>query len=104
MLRDRVLPGAHVRRHRSPAQPERDRKTSHEDKARDAEFQRMMNKVALVTLWVEPKAHQIVKYTFDNVGFDFLPGAVAGARQRPQGDDDGGAAVSGCLAADDASR
>ena len=44
-----------------------------EDRARDAEFQRLMNKVALVTLWVEPKAHQIVKYTFDNVGFDFLP-------------------------------
>jgi hypothetical protein len=43
------------------------------DKARDAQFQRLMNKVALVTLWVEPKAHQIVKYTFDNVGFDFLP-------------------------------
>ena len=35
---------------------------------------RFANKVALVTLWVEPKAHQIVKYTFDNVGFDFLPG------------------------------
>ena len=46
---------------------------SDKDKARDAAFQRMMNKVALVTLWVEPKAHQIVKYTFDNVGFDFLP-------------------------------
>jgi hypothetical protein len=44
------------------------------DKARDLQFQRLMNKVALVTLWVEPKAHQIVKYTFDNVGFDFLPG------------------------------
>ena len=44
-----------------------------DDQARDAEFQRLMNKVALVTLWVEPKAHQIVKYTFDNVGFDFLP-------------------------------
>jgi hypothetical protein len=42
------------------------------DEARDAEFRRLMNKVALVTLWVEPKAHQIVKYTFDNVGFDFL--------------------------------
>ena len=42
--------------------------------APDAEFQRLMNKVALVTLWVEPKAHQIVKYTFDNVAFDFLPG------------------------------
>jgi hypothetical protein len=46
---------------------------STEEKARDAQFQRLMNKVALVTLWVEPKAHQIVKYTFDNVGFDFLP-------------------------------
>jgi hypothetical protein len=44
-----------------------------DDAARDKEFQRLMNKVALVTLWVEPKAHQIVKYTFDNVGFDFLP-------------------------------
>jgi hypothetical protein len=43
------------------------------DRARDAEFQRLMNKVALVTLWIEPKAHQIVRYTFDNVGFDFLP-------------------------------
>ena len=43
------------------------------DQARDAEFQRLMNKVSLVTLWVEPKAHQIMKYTFDNVGFDFLP-------------------------------
>ena len=46
---------------------------SDEDKARDAAFQRLMNKVALVTLWVEPTAHQIVKYTFDNIGFDFLP-------------------------------
>jgi hypothetical protein len=46
---------------------------SDSDKARDAEIQRLMNKVALVTLWVEPKAHQIVKYTFANVGFDFLP-------------------------------
>jgi hypothetical protein len=46
---------------------------SADDKARDAEFRRLMNKVALVTLWVEPNAHQIVKYTFDNVGFDFLP-------------------------------
>jgi hypothetical protein len=49
------------------------KETSDKDKARDAEFQRLMNKVALVTLWVEPKAHQIVRYTFDNVGFDFLP-------------------------------
>ena len=43
------------------------------DRARDRTFQRLMNKVALVTLWVEPSSHQIVKYTFDNVGFDFFP-------------------------------
>jgi hypothetical protein len=47
--------------------------TSDEDRAYDESFRRLMNKVALVTLWVEPKAHQIVKYTFNNVGFDFLP-------------------------------
>jgi hypothetical protein len=44
-----------------------------DNKARDVEFRRLMNKVALVTLWVEPNAHQIVKYTFDNVSYDFLP-------------------------------
>jgi hypothetical protein len=38
------------------------------------EVERMLNKVALVTLWIEPAAHQIIKYTFDNVDFDFLPG------------------------------
>lgn len=61
----RLFSGSDRRRSGKPA--------SDENKARDAEVQRLMNKVALVTLWVEPKAHQIVKYTFDNVGFDFLP-------------------------------
>src|SRR5207302_11085645 len=41
------------------------REASEKDRAYDAEFQRLMNKVALVTLWVEPNAHQIIKYTFD---------------------------------------
>ncbi|HEY7286443.1 MAG TPA: hypothetical protein VH497_13420 [Vicinamibacterales bacterium] len=50
-----------------------DRGTKEEDRAYDAEFRRLMNKTALVTLWVEPNAHQIVKYTFDNIAFDFLP-------------------------------
>lgn len=40
---------------------------------KDTEIQRMMNKVALITMWVEPDTHQIVKYTFDNIDFDFLP-------------------------------
>ena len=33
-----------------------------------------MDKTSLVTLWVDPAQHQIVRYTFDNLGFDFLPG------------------------------
>jgi hypothetical protein len=37
--------------------------------------EQMMNKISLVTVWVEPKTYQIVKYTFDNVNFDFLPAA-----------------------------
>ena len=39
------------------------------------EIRRLLNKVAVITLWVEPSTHQIVKYTFDNIDFDFLPGA-----------------------------
>jgi hypothetical protein len=42
----------------------------------DSAIEAAMNKVSLVTLWVEPKAFQIVKYTFDNVSLDFLPGAA----------------------------
>jgi hypothetical protein len=45
------------------------------DDAYGDEVQRLLNKVSLVTLWVEPVQRQIVKYTFDNVGLDFLPAA-----------------------------
>lgn len=45
------------------------------DEDAEAALERMMNKVSLVTLWVEPASHQIVKYTFDNVNLDFLPAA-----------------------------
>src|SRR5262249_49741107 len=48
-------------------------KDSEKDRARMAAMQQLMNKVALITLWIEPNAHQVVKYTFDNVGFDLLP-------------------------------
>ena len=33
-----------------------------------------MEKTSLVTLWIAPEQYQIVRYTFDNLGFDFLPG------------------------------
>jgi hypothetical protein len=50
----------------------------------EARVQRQLNKVALVTLWVDPAELQIVKYVFDNVDFGFLPGRwlvrVDGAR------------------------
>jgi hypothetical protein len=41
----------------------------------EQDIERKMNKTALVTLWVDPSNHQIVKYTFDNVWLDFLPAA-----------------------------
>ena len=45
------------------------------DEQMEEDIDRKMNKTALVTLWVDPAEHQIVKYTFDNVWMDFLPGA-----------------------------
>jgi len=54
-------------------QSRRQARSHDKDDPEDKEMQRLLNKVALVTIWVEPSAHQIVKYTFDNVGFDFLP-------------------------------
>jgi hypothetical protein len=51
----------------------RDEHGTQEPKGEDAKIERQMNKVALVTLWIEPDAHQIVQYRFDNVGLTFLP-------------------------------
>lgn len=41
---------------------------------RDEHVEEKVNKASLVTLWVAPTTHQILKYTFDNVDWDFLPG------------------------------
>ncbi len=41
----------------------------------DAALEKMLNKVSMVTLWIEPSAHQIVKYDFHNVNLDFMPAA-----------------------------
>lgn len=46
------------------------------DRQMSSAIETAANKVSLVTLWVEPKTSQIVKYTFDNVNLDFLPGAA----------------------------
>lgn len=42
-------------------------------RAREADIDRQMNKVSMVTLWVEPDARQILQYEFQNVDADFLP-------------------------------
>lgn len=48
------------------------------EQGRDKELEERIdvafNKVSLVTLWVDPAQHQIVRATFDNVDFSFLPG------------------------------
>lgn len=45
-----------------------------EERSFDAELRRLMNKSSKVTLWIEPTAHQIVKYTFDDLNWNFFPG------------------------------
>ena len=40
---------------------------------RDDEIEEKMNKVSLVTLWVDPATHQILQYTFDDLDMDFFP-------------------------------
>ena len=54
---------------------ERETREGRRERELEQDIERKMNKTALVTLWVDPSNHQIVKYTFDNVWLDFLPGA-----------------------------
>jgi hypothetical protein len=56
----------------SPRQQRRMARSHDAQNPEDAQIQRMLNKVALVTLWIEPSSHQIVKYTFDNIDLGFL--------------------------------
>ena len=41
---------------------------------RNAEIDSALSKTLFLTLWVDPARHQIVRYSFDNLGFVFLPG------------------------------
>ena len=56
---------------------DRERRTQEKRSKKDEQLEKtmdhLMNKNSKVTLWVEPKARQIVKYIFDNVQMDFLP-------------------------------
>jgi hypothetical protein len=59
------------RRGEEAKKPSRERSR---ERDQEAKIERQLNKVSLVTLWIDPAEHQIVQYQFDNVGFDFLPG------------------------------
>ena len=52
---------------------EPDKQGAGQDTARDRERMGKFDKTSLVTMWVDPEEYQIVKFTFENVGFDFLP-------------------------------
>ncbi len=54
----------------------RDGRTRPNRRVRDREedIEDKMNKVSLVTLWVDPANRQILQYTFDDIDMDFLPG------------------------------
>ena len=41
---------------------------------REDEIESKMNKASMVTLWIDPKTHQILQYTFDDLDWDFFPG------------------------------
>lgn len=45
-----------------------------DDSERGRRIAQGFNKTSLVTLWIDPEVHQVVQYTFDNIGLDFLPG------------------------------
>ena len=60
---------------KTPDEIKREERRGRRERELEDDIERRMNKTALVTLWVDPVEHQIVKYTFDNVWLDFLPGA-----------------------------
>jgi hypothetical protein len=60
---------------KTPKELKEESRAQRREQELEDDIERKMNKTALVTLWVDPAEHQIVKYTFDNVWLDFLPGA-----------------------------
>jgi hypothetical protein len=50
-----------------------DRNSENEDDEIEKEIEEGLNKTSLVKMWIAPEEHQIVKFTLENVGLDFLP-------------------------------
>ena len=62
------------RRGRQEEQETDRRRDREKDAATEAQMRRLLNKKSKVTLWIDPTTHQILKYTFDDLGWDFFPG------------------------------
>jgi hypothetical protein len=45
-----------------------------EVRRREDDIEDKMNKASMVTLWIDPKTHQILQYVFDDIDWDFFPG------------------------------
>lgn len=45
-----------------------------EVRRRDNDIEEKMNKASMVTLWIDPRTHQILQYVFDDIDWDFFPG------------------------------
>jgi hypothetical protein len=68
--------GDQTQRHRRDASPSAkpgEPAKPRADREHEQEIEQKLNKVALITLWVDPAEYQIVKYTFNITEFDFLP-------------------------------
>ena len=54
----------------------KDGRSKPDKRVRDKEdkIESKMNKASMVTLWIDPKTHQILQYTFADLDWDFFPG------------------------------
>ena len=52
----------------------RPRERSDKDAENEARLEQAMNKTSTVTMWIDPQEYQIVRFTFDNADWGFLPG------------------------------
>lgn len=75
LLKVEYYPAMLFSKEQNSRQHRRDLGDKNREDNEEAMLEQMLNKVSLVTLWIEPSAHQIVKYDFTNVNLDFLPGA-----------------------------
>jgi hypothetical protein len=59
-----------------PAGQEKPKRPAKKEKGDDIdrEIEAALNKVTMVTMWIDPQEHQIVRFLFDNVDWGFLPG------------------------------